>query len=329
MALSEIDPKFAKHLRMVAKAIRRANVVPVLGAGANLCDRQPKEPWSPGKNLPNGSELSCKLAKDYDCEVFDKSDLVRVSQWIGLSNGTGELYEELRKVFAREYEIPSLHRLLAELPAMIGAAPGQGPAELIVTTNYDDLMERALRAARPRVEYDLVRYVAQGPSTGLFVHEPPDGEEVVITTPNTYTAVDPDRRTVVLKIHGTVDRDDRHEDSYVITEDHYIEYLTRTNPSELFPVHVLAKLLNSNFLFLGYGMRDWNLRVILHRIIEERRGLTWKSWAVQDVVDELDEELWRTRDVTLQQHRLSDYATGLRAALEQAAREDAAEDVVA
>ncbi len=312
-AVSEVDPKFARHLRRVAKAILDGDVVPVLGAGANLCDRKPQEPWQPGVNLPSGSELSLQLAERFDCEVPDLRDLVRVSQWVELTNGEGKLYKELRGVFAQEYVIPSLHGLLAELPGMISAA-GDGPAQLIVTTNYDDLMERALRAAG--VEYDLVRYVAQGRNSGLFVHDPPEGEEVIITTPNTYTAVDPERRTVVLKIHGTVDRDNRHDDSYVITEDHYIKYLTRTNPSELFPVNVLTKLVNSNFLFLGYGMRDWNLRVILHRILEERGELDWRSWAVQDAVDELDEELWDTRGVELHEHRLADYVVGLRAALE-------------
>ena len=41
-----------------------------------------------------------------------------------------------------------------------------------------------------------------------------------------------------------------------------------------------AKLRKSHFLFLGYGLRDWNLRVILHRIAGEQR-LNYKSWAIQ------------------------------------------------
>jgi hypothetical protein len=63
-------------------------------------------------------------------------------------------------------------------------------------------------------------------------------------------------------------------------------------------------------------MRDWNLRVMLHQILA-LRDLDWKSWAVQDRVDELDEKLWRTRDVDLLQRQLSDYVTGLKAALDE------------
>lgn len=312
--VSELDPAFAAHLRCVAKAIVDGDVVPVLGAGANLCDRKPDEQWIPGTNLPSGSELALQLADRFDFEAVDREDLVRVSQWAEVTNGEGKLYKRLRAVFAQDYEIPSLHHFLAELPALVGAAPPDKPAELIVTTNYDDLMERALRERG--VPFDLLRYVSRGPHRGHFVHQPPDGDAVVITTPNTYAAVDPERQTVVLKIHGTVDREDAAGDSYVITEDHYIEYLEQTNPSELFPVHVLAKLMNSNFLFLGYGMRDWNLRVILHRILEDRRGLDWTSWAVQSNVNALDEKLWRTRQTELHQYTLTEYIAGLRATLE-------------
>ena len=34
---------------------------------------------------------------------------------------------------------------------------------------------------------------------------------------------------MILKIHGAVDRDEPKEDSFVITEDNYIDYLTATD----------------------------------------------------------------------------------------------------
>jgi len=72
--------------------------------------------------------------------------------------------------------------------------------------------------------------------------------------------------TVILKIHGAVDRADDERDSFVITQDHYTAYLTRTDIASLIPVPLAAKLKKSHLLFLDYGLRDWNLRVILHRI---------------------------------------------------------------
>jgi hypothetical protein len=69
-------------------------------------------------------------------------------------------------------------------------------------------------------------------------------------------------------------------DSYVITEDHYIDYLTRTELEHLLPATILPTIRKSHFLFLGYGLRDWNMRVILHRIAGDQQ-LTYKSWAIQ------------------------------------------------
>ena len=114
---------------------------------------------------------------------------------------------------------------------------------------------------------------------------------------------------MILKIHGTA-REKPHEDSWVITEDHYIEYLTRTNLNELFPVHLLNTLLYSHLLFLGYAMRDWNLRVILHRILKQR-GKGPESWAIQKVADELEKTLWRERDVNIQEVALKPWVQKL------------------
>jgi hypothetical protein len=107
-----------------------------------------------------------------------------------------------------------------------------------------------------------------------------------------------------------VDRANAEQDSYVITEDHYIDYLTRTDISSLLPVTLAAKLRRSHILFLGYGLRDWNLRVILHRIWEERK-LTWKSWAIQLNPEELDRRFWMKRDVEIMNVCLEDYVAAL------------------
>ena len=115
---------------------------------------------------------------------------------------------------------------------------------------------------------------------------------------------------MILKLHGAVDRVNAEHDSYVITEDHYIDYLTRTELSGLLPVTLAAKLRRSHFLFLGYGLRDWNLRVILHRIWGEQR-LRYRSWAVQREPEEIDRRFWEARDVDIFDVRLEDYVEAL------------------
>ena len=130
--------------------------------------------------------------------------------------------------------------------------------------------------------------------------------------PNEYRALRPDARAVILKMHGAVDRTDPEAawDSYVITEDHYIEYLARTDIANLVPVTLAAKLRRSHFLFLGYSMRDWNLRVILHRIWGEQE-LPYTSWAIQRQPTVIDEKFWSKRSVEILDVDLEEYVGGL------------------
>ena len=167
---------------------------------------------------------------------------------------------------------------------------GHAKYQLIVTTNYDDALERAFRAAERAVRRRRPTW-PRASDRGKFVHWPHEQEPRLIERPNEYTDLDLANRTVILKIHGAIDRNDPERDSYVITEDHYIDYLTRTDISNLVPVTIAAKLRKSHFLFLGYSMRDWNLRVILHRIWGEQR-LSYKSWAIQLEPEPIEQEFW-------------------------------------
>jgi hypothetical protein len=116
-------------------------------------------------------------------------------------------------------------------------------------------------------------------------------------------------RAVILKLHGAVDRTDPRGDSYVVTEDHYIAY------KEQIPVDLQVRMEESHFLFLGYSLRDWNLRVILSRIWRGRQ-LESQSWAVQRPhggLTEIDTKLWRKRgNVDLRYVELDEYVARLR-----------------
>ena len=78
----------------------------------------------------------------------------------------------------------------------------------------------------------------------------------------------------------------------MITEDHYIEYLTRTDISRLLPPNLVDRFKRSNFLFLGYSLRDWNLRAILAADLAgtTRPGLA--NWAVLLNPREIESESW-------------------------------------
>jgi hypothetical protein len=298
------------HCRIVVRRLREGKVIPFLGAGANLCGRPTDADWLSDGYLPNGSELAAYLADSYAYPATEVRDLLRVSQYVQAVTGGTVLYDELRVLFARKYASNELHRLLARMPSLVRGWRDQGyPSrfQLIVTTNYDDALEQAFVDAGE--EFDLVSYLAQGEDRGKFVHRSPDGASKTIEAPNQYREFALDERTTILKIHGAVDRDDRGRDSYVITEDHYIEYLAQTDISKLFPAKLMAAMTESHFLFLGYSLGDWNLRVILHRIwgdqpFEDK----YTSWAIQKAPSRLEERLWRRRNVEILDMDLKDYA---------------------
>jgi hypothetical protein len=229
-------------------------------------------------------------------------------------SGSGPLYEELHSLFDADYDPTPLHRFFASLPAALREKGYPLRYPLIVTTNYDDALERAFRAVNE--PFDLVAYVAEGEQRGKFIHFPPGGEVFVIERPNEYRGLSLDQRSVILKIHGAVDRTSALWDSFVITEDHYINYLTRTDISNLLPVTLAAKLRKSHFLFLGYSLRDWNLRVILHRIWGEQK-LTYKSWAILGKLELMEKDFWRSREVDVFSVPLDEYIAVLQERLRE------------
>jgi hypothetical protein len=309
MATSPEDQALERHYKQLTRLFIEGRVVPFLGAGANLCGRPQAETWDEGRAfLPSGAELSAYLKREWhDCS---ETELTRVAQWVLEMGGSGDLFNALHQLFNRDYPPTHLHTFLAALPSILIAKGYPARYQLIVTTNYDDLLERAFAAAGQ--PFDVVSYVSEGENRGKFLHTDPANNSRIIDIPNQYRDLAVERRTVILKIHGAVNRQnaDGESDSYVITEDHYIDYLTRTELANLVPVTLAAKLRKSHFLFLGYGLRDWNMRVILHRIAGEQK-LTYKSWAIQRHPTDLDQKFWDRRDVDILDVDLERYITEL------------------
>ncbi len=309
-----------EHFETVARAIGENRVVPFLGASVNLVGRPPDKTWQFGQSdfLPVGSEIAEHLARVFDYPANEPRDLVRVSEFVAIKSGIGPLYDELRKIYKIDYPPTPLHHFFAALPALLRER-GYPSELLLVTTNYDDALERAFRAANE--PFDLVTYIAEGEARGKFLHTMPDGKTRAIDKPNKYLGFAPEERTIILKIHGVIDRQNRAHDSYVITEDHYIDYLAYKDIAQQLPAQLLEKMSWSHFLFLGYSLRDWNLRVILHRIWGEQK-FKYKAWAVngsvlfRDKPELLEQDFWRLRDVDIIKLPLDDYAESLQAQIE-------------
>jgi DNA-binding SARP family transcriptional activator len=285
-------PPAEDHVGEVVKALLSARLVPVLG-----CAFPP---------LPD--EVASHLAGEFELRLDGRRGLSQISQIVAVTKGVGPLYDELHALFDRDYPPTAVHRFLASLPPLLRE---RGlPHQLIVTTGYDDALERAFAEAGE--ELDVVSYIALGRNRGKFLHQAPDGSPRVVEAPNEDTELTLERRTVVLNVHGHVDRGpDREWESFVVSEDDYIDYLADTELSSVVPVTLAAKLRRSHFLFLGYALQEWNLRVFLRRVwAQERAG--YRSWAVEPDPDPLAREYWRQRDVDIFAVPVDEYVEELR-----------------
>jgi SIR2-like domain len=301
--------EFETHYDSVITGFARGRVTPVLGAGVNLCGRTPHD-WF-GRRPPSSAELAHYLSAQFKYPPDRPPDLLRVSQYIyAVRGGSGPLYDALHDVFDHDFPTTAVHDFLAALPAALRDRQMGHKPPLIVTTNYDDLMEAAFAARNE--PFDLIVFNAEGPFEGQLCSRQADGTMAPIRDPATNVDFDPDKRAVILKIHGFVDRvggSGENDDSYVITEDHYIEYLGRMDLNDI-PVKVLERLRNCHFLFLGAGLSDWNLRASLYRLwSERRRDRDW--WAIQVSPDELERRSWRRRGVEIYDIPLDCYIAGL------------------
>ena len=153
--------------------------------------------------------------------------------------------EELAAAF-RDYVLPDFnapdepHGVLARLPLPI-----------YITTNYDDLMVRALQARKRKP----VREVCRWKKDLEGVPSKFDGEYV----PS-------EEQPVVYHLHGHVDN----PLSMVLTEDNYLDFLVRitVTPTQILPPRIEEGFSDSTLLFLGYALVDWDFRVLFRALVE-------------------------------------------------------------
>jgi hypothetical protein len=258
------------------------------------------------------------LRATVDCE-----NLMLVSSWV--EHGLGDrsrLEEKLREHLADELRpLPynSLHALLAR-------AAQQRPMA-IITTNYDDLIELAL--VERKVPFDLFvvaidRPAVEGRAQGITLFRPAGQSDLKpVTGEQQLLDLELDggqvrlKRTALFKIHGHIDRTRSSDDTFVITEEDYVSFLGRMNSGDsVIPADLVTIMQSRTLLFLGYGLRDWNFRVLLDRLNRSRLQPK-RSYAISHDIQPAESELWDARKVVVFKADLNEFVPRLDAALGQ------------
>jgi hypothetical protein len=305
-----VPPPDDAHYRLVLQhMVDEGNLVPFLGWRQTGRRAGPGE--APGPS-PDADEIAADLAERFGLKSMGR-DLPAVAQYVYVTRGRPDLYRALRQILTAYNEPGPVHRFLARFPQLL-AELGAGPRyQLIVSTSFDTGLEQAFDdEAEP---YDLAIYMASGPDKGKFVHFPFGGPPEPISVPNAYgklpfTDYGELERTMIVKIHGAVDGQIggyRWKENYLITEDQYIDYLSKSPIESLIPQQILNELKVSHLLFLGYPVRDWSQRAFLRKLWDGGEPSSVKSWAVEPYPDLSEKELWAQSYVDLYTADLTEY----------------------
>lgn len=280
---------------IIDRGLREGSVIPFLGAGASLGARLAGNGGE--GELPSASVLAAELADQAEFPRDAERNLATVAQYLQVVSSRKDLQTSLRAVFASNYEPQRVHRYLASIDRPL----------LIVTTNYDNLVEQAFRD-RP---YDLVVHTTDTASRERLLWWPHGADE-----PERVLAkkllIDLDTTTVIYKMHGAVDRALPARDQYVITEDDYVDFVSRLLKKKAVPAIFAEPFQTRRFLFLGYGLRDWNFRVVLNRVepnVRARGGA--RSWAIDAAPSALETRLWQVRGVDVYGLTIEEFLDGV------------------
>ena len=130
-----------------------------------------------------------------------------MSQYVAVNDGTGPLYDELRKLFHADYEPTRVHDFFAALPKRLAATAREREPRRLPADRHDELRRPARASLRTAGEpYDVVWYIADGEHAASSGIAPTVASRGRSTGPRTTTSIDLEQRTVILKIHGAVDR---------------------------------------------------------------------------------------------------------------------------
>ncbi len=241
--------------------------------------------------LPGASALAWALAQLYKYPLSHAHDLARVGQFVAVEDPTRlrkDLVIELKKGFRRhmnlrdEPENPDLglaetiseenwsERILALRPDEIHHQLAKLNLPLYVTTNFDNFMTLALRSRRGEDERDKVRREAIDWRQDVVRQAGVPHSELVPPLA--------EDEQVVLHLFG------KEPDllSMVLTEDDYLDYLTRIHADldYLVPTDIQLRMASTTLLFLGYELHDLSLKVIMRGLLP---GMDWDGWGRKHV----------------------------------------------
>ena len=259
---SKPDEHSSHLLDTVVTAMKAHECTPILGTGMTE--------WLFGTRKDHAQAWAKSFG--FPLEAHRHSDLPQVAQFVAVEKKPRQLRAELA-AFYRE-------RLCDRFPDAVDDPEGalndmvlavwrqaserfatephtvlaQMPCEVYVTTEVTSLLTEALREEGKDPVVDFCRW---NPAL-----DPDDWPESPLTRDRDYAPTI--ERPLVFHVLGTIE----YPDSIVITEDEYFDFLAEVARNrDLIPGPVREHLADSTLLFLGFGLDDWDVRVLMRSLI--------------------------------------------------------------
>lgn len=227
--------------------------------------------------------------------------LSSISAYFEIVSRRNSLLDHLSKILSNKTCPTPTHRLVATAASWHlkprqrrnGTPLPDGAGDyLIMTTNYDCLMEAALDVPYVVLSMSLTDFLVRprfgnmpSPLQKAFEKANP------ARPPNAFTLARPTlvdaekdvaeaasqlRMTIVYKVHGCIQEWNAQFDTIVISDNNYVSNISRFSHNDgVIPVcvsDILKGRQEPYFLFLGYSLSDWNIRGMLRAIRAKRAG---------------------------------------------------------
>jgi hypothetical protein len=240
--------------KSICRFVRNGEFVPVVGADVT----------SHIVGVP--AEIAFDLASEngFPLSTYDRADPAKVAQFISTKTGTKDLRNSVRDAMLRRVRRKAKELNIESVagPDLLGAVVDKlyedenDPcrilsdlnAKVYVTANANSALELMLKKA--------------GKAPAGVVSQWRDERRDPRTEPTFQGAPTPDK-PLVYYVYGQIKR----EETWVLTEDDFFDYLIRTSKYDLMPLVVSDALTTNSLLFLGFALDDWKFRILFRTIM--------------------------------------------------------------
>ena len=197
------------NIKRISEASKSNRLVVFVGAGVSM-----------NSEIPSWNELIQALKKELPSNLKDETDDLKTAQLYKDSRGHKEYIDKIKKELKYgKASFNPIHEAILNL----------NPCH-IITTNYDDLLEQALRSSDK--QYQLIRKDEDLPHTQYA--------------------------NMLIKMHG-----DFETNNIVLTENDYYNY---KDNFPLINAFVQSLFATNLILFVGFSFNDMNLKIILNSL---------------------------------------------------------------